>query len=1510
MADTEKAVVNTEIKVDSKEAMKSLNEIESKVKQVEKVKKKAAEQGIISDTDIKNVRLFSKEIQAAFANFQKANPNLLNKSMGEAVGNISSQMKSLNKQLKALQAFYTGLPALIKKAEVSGKRANLQYGGVDSNTYQAALMANLENKINKTIKSYQLAQAGVSEETQKYAERSQQLNQYLGVTQLRLMANYAAINTVTNGLRSVLNYTGQFNEELKQLQAISAVSDTGLEGLKETIYEVANATKFTSLEVAQSATVLAQAGLSVSQIKETLPAIAKLATATGTDLATSTDVITSTLNIYSLQVTEATQVTNALTTAMNESKADIAGFQTAIQYAGNFAAQLGMSYEETAAAIAAATQAGIRSKSMLGTGLRAVLTEFLKPTDKLVAQLAKVGLTVSDIDVRSKGLTTVLKTLKEAGFGAAEAFRGMERRGAAFLVALVNQVDFIGQLREKMAGSTAAAEANEIQMEALTNQWKNFKSILGNVAYDGLEPIIELLSKLLKTINSFMSSGLVGVLGSALFGTVTVAATTGFVSLIIKSLGTITSSVFKLGKSLEVIKRYSEMKGVSSAVVGISAIFTKLPLGQITMFAAAVGALITTLGMAASAMGLFTSEADKAKAKLEDSLGDLDKAQQGYNTLQNMLDRFYANRQKLDDQSERNIFVREILTRVPEASQVIHDVTLSVDELEKALQKLNDIKLDKLVNETRKVAEASRNNLKIQASENITSLIKSLNPNTANNAIPDAVAYQDKVNQTLIRLAGGFAGNLNLESIIKQSRQIFPGGFGRDSQRHYEEYARKLSDILIKEVEKAAERAFPESPSLQSSYVRNVAEKMTDPELRNLLYEIADNIEAQTNAINAAATQGLKLQFGDIVSQKMNAIQEAITDSNKVQEDINSLIQLGTSLQKEDTQAIKDSTARLEELQKDLDSLNNVKTTADLANFFGIDEKVLKSTFNTIRNRNPELKGVTDEEMVSIAVKNLTTEFSGASSRLIEAITSWENTIESHFPEIKPRNAATETSRLISQRIGSLRSVPVTDLEKEKGDIQKLIEEYKTYARTTAGLSNLEEGVSLTPEQKKAEAHINMQIAAWNNKISEASTKVASTIDLTSYKMNDFFKLLKANIEEADAAYNRAIANMNKPLDIQQGIVSGAERYYGSGSVIATAEQNRLSEMQEATLEEETRISQQLYNRYEEILKQLRSNSLYSNIKSEYNKASAAYESAKASGNAVAIEAAYKNLNQVSDTYYKFAKQEADLEKSMDNLKSTVDKNNATLEYIKNQGELSGFEAIGKGANDAFYNYRKDVENQGLTSLAGTTAEFTAQSIDTLDSSMSEMFSNILSGSAKAGDAFKSFGQTVIATLRDIAVQMAVKQGLNMLFAAMGFGGSSSEPTNLLAQIPGFGKATGGLITGPVKNRDSVVTKLMPGEYVLKKSAVDTIGRDYLDNLNNNADGIIQESKQDIDSSMVTSSTDSNSPSPSGVVNVYVVAQDQQQGLSPSDVVVTISQDILKGGQTKKLIKQVAMGGI
>jgi hypothetical protein len=43
-------------------------------------------------------------------------------------------------------------------------------------------------------------------------------------------------------------------------------------------------------------------------------------------------------------------------------------------------------------------------------------------------------------------------------------------------------------------------------------------------------------------------------------------------------------------------------------------------------------------------------------------------------------------------------------------------------------------------------------------------------------------------------------------------------------------------------------------------------------------------------------------------------------------------------------------------------------------------------------------------------------------------------------------------------------------------------------------------------------------------------------------------------------------------------------------------------------------------------------------------------------------------------------------------------------------------------------------------------------------------------------------------------------------------------------------------------------------------------------------------------------------------VNVYVVAPDQKPQMGPRDILATISDDVMRGGTTKQLIKQVAMG--
>jgi hypothetical protein len=117
---------------------------------------------------------------------------------------------------------------------------------------------------------------------------------------------------------------------------------------------------------------------------------------------------------------------------------------------------------------------------------------------------------------------------------------------------------------------------------------------------------------------------------------------------------------------------------------------------------------------------------------------------------------------------------------------------------------------------------------------------------------------------------------------------------------------------------------------------------------------------------------------------------------------------------------------------------------------------------------------------------------------------------------------------------------------------------------------------------------------------------------------------------------------------------------------------------------------------------------------------------------------------------------------------------------------------------------------------------------------------------------------------------------------------------------PITGYDTGGLVRNGVPNRDSVNAKLAKGEFVLRKSAVDSLGAEFVSDLNRRGKMAIEGLKK-----MPTVVQQM----PKQEMAVYVVAPEQRPSLTPNDVLVTIQEDILKDGTTKKLIKHVSQGG-
>lgn len=315
------------------------------------------------------------------------------------------------------------------------------------------------------------------------------------------------ISTAYNTARAGFESAPKMEEWLAETQAIAGATSGSMNDLAKSIYEVASNSRYTTEELTRTTTVLAQAGYSAEDISKLLGSVNQLATATGTDLNRSVDLLTSSMSLWNAQTSDASKMVNALTVAVNDSKAEINSIQKGMQYAGAAASQMGMSFEETVAAMSAVTNAGLKTRSIMGTGLRALLTELSDPANKLQKELKKVGLTVSDVNVRTEGFTNVMKKLAESGFGAENAFRGMDRQAASFYLALKSQLDLNEQLIESMNRKGVAEKAEQVRMNTTVSQIKRFASIWFEVGSTIGGPVNNAFRETLKVIND-VSEGL------------------------------------------------------------------------------------------------------------------------------------------------------------------------------------------------------------------------------------------------------------------------------------------------------------------------------------------------------------------------------------------------------------------------------------------------------------------------------------------------------------------------------------------------------------------------------------------------------------------------------------------------------------------------------------------------------------------------------------------------------------------------------------------------------------------------------------------------------------------------------------------------------------------------------------------------------------------------------------------------------------------------------------------
>lgn len=568
-------------------------------------------QGVVSGTtgngaNTKQLDSYLKKLQEirtvlAAPKRQGGQSEYLGVSLQQADAEIS-RLTKMRQEVDALEA---------ARKEAARQEANRQKGSQQG--YDAAQRgyerAQGRAQFAATPEGQAAAEAKSREETMRNLQARLKLSTGEGAASLlliqgALMANATVLNAITGAFSAAIGFSVQFEAALRNVQAVVGTTNGEMGELQSTIMKVATNTKFGTLEVAEAALSLGQAGLTVKQINDSLASVVTLATASGTTIANAVDLVTSVIGVFDKGAGDVADVANKITQAANGSRVSVEKLALGFQYAGNTASQLGISFEEVTAAMAAMSNAGIKSGSTMGTGLRQFLVEVQKPSEDFIKIMTRLGLTMDDLDFKSKGFAGVLQTLRDAGFVASDAISSFDVRGAAAFNALLARPDDFNNQLQSLSNSTAAMKANEIQMNSLSAQGSRLVNVLGNLVSTGLEPTTQGLTQVTRLLGDMLSSVTENTTALAIMGTVLAGLVGGAVFFGIAQLAAGIASVISLLATM----------ATGATVAGVA-------LGSIAAVSGVVGLAIAAV---AGGYALY-------KANVEDATTAVEKATEGFN---------------------------------------------------------------------------------------------------------------------------------------------------------------------------------------------------------------------------------------------------------------------------------------------------------------------------------------------------------------------------------------------------------------------------------------------------------------------------------------------------------------------------------------------------------------------------------------------------------------------------------------------------------------------------------------------------------------------------------------------------------------------------------------------------------------------------------------------------------------------------------------------------------------
>ncbi|MGD6751940.1 phage tail tape measure protein [Streptomyces sp. BH105] len=262
----------------------------------------------------------------------------------------------------------------------------------------------------------------------------------------------------------------------------------------------------TSADAAEGMVELSKAGFRADQSIDAVRASLQLAAAADVNAATSAKYLGDIMDQYGLGADQASRAADTLAATANNASGSITDIYYSMRYAGPVANALGVTLQDTAAAVGMLGKSGILGQTA-GTSLRGIFANLSAPTPIMKGALRDLGIEAWDAQGRFKGLRTVIEGLSKAEHsmnqqdfvaGVTRAFGKPALSGA---VALAHQgTESFDALSMAVEQTGSAADITASRGEGLAGAMTQLRTQArqtGIALYEGMAPGLEWVTRLL-----------------------------------------------------------------------------------------------------------------------------------------------------------------------------------------------------------------------------------------------------------------------------------------------------------------------------------------------------------------------------------------------------------------------------------------------------------------------------------------------------------------------------------------------------------------------------------------------------------------------------------------------------------------------------------------------------------------------------------------------------------------------------------------------------------------------------------------------------------------------------------------------------------------------------------------------------------------------------------------------------------------------------------------------------